>query len=195
MRPCESDRSPLLFRPTPAVGVAPLAVAFTVVTDVPSSQIALDVDGNGSVEFQGPSLEGQLFTYSAPALYFPTVTVIDGTGASTTETALVQVYDPVALDLLLQAKWQGMKDALRQGDTSLALSFVARAKRASYERMFTALEAQLANIDQILTDIQYVEQHGVRAEYQMIRIDNGTRLSYFVLFILDEDGIWRLRFF
>ena len=29
----------------------------------------------------------------------------------------------------------------------------------------------------------------------MLRVDNGIRLSYYVLFVRDQDGIWRLKFF
>ncbi|MBI3455806.1 MAG: hypothetical protein HY002_08460 [Candidatus Rokubacteria bacterium] len=34
-----------------------------------------------------------------------------------------------------------------------------------------------------------------QAEYQMIRVDDGLRLSYLVLFVRDADGLWRLKFF
>ena len=34
-----------------------------------------------------------------------------------------------------------------------------------------------------------------RAEYQMVRMDNGEATSYFVLFVRDVDGVWRLKFF
>ncbi len=61
--------------------------------------------------------------------------------------------------------------------------------------MLTALGAQTANIDQILTNISFVDLQDVRAEYQMIRIDNGVRISHFILFVRDNDGIWRLMFF
>lgn len=32
----------------------------------------LDVDGDGLADFAGPSLQGQIFTYTQPGLYFPT---------------------------------------------------------------------------------------------------------------------------
>jgi putative SOS response-associated peptidase YedK len=56
-------------------------------------------------------------------------------------------------------------------------------------------DPQLSNIDAILTDISPVVFDGDRAEYQMIRMDNGIRISHFILFVKDADGIWRLEFF
>lgn len=99
------------------------------------------------------------------------------------------------LDALLQAKWQGLKDALRQGDVNQALTFISRGKGTSYQRMLSALGSQFANIDQILTNVTFVELQNIRAEYQMLRADAGATISHLVVFALDEDGIWRLSFF
>jgi hypothetical protein len=185
----------LLFRPSPAIGTAPLTVSFTLTSLEPIVQVDLDLEGNGTVDFQETTLEGQTFSYNSPGLFFPTATVTDLSGATQTTTALIQIYDFVEFDELLTRKWEGMKDALGQGDIEGALNFVAASKRDSYRRMFTALGAQLANIDQTLTGISFVEHQGLRAEYQMIRVDNGVRISHFVLVVMDEDGIWRIKFF
>jgi len=186
------DRPPLQFRAKPTAGLAPFTLEFTLASDVLISQVALDLDGDGTVDFQGPSLNLRRFTYAAPGLYLPSVTVTEAAGATRTATTLVRVYDSAALDALLQAKWRSLKDALRAGNVTQALGFIASGKRALYGPVFSGLGSQLANIDQILTDITFVEQGGIRSEYQMIRLDGGVRHSYFVLFFLDEDGIWRL---
>jgi sugar lactone lactonase YvrE len=148
-----------------------------------------------TTDLTGPSLEGQIFTYPKPGLYFPTATITDLQGNQVTTTALIQVYDRAALDAALQAKWSGMKDVLRGGDIGKALNSVALSDREGYLPLLTALGPQLSNIDRILTDISPVSFDGDRAEYQMIRIDNGVRISHFVLFAKDLDGIWRLKFF
>jgi hypothetical protein len=191
----DPDRPPLTFRAKPAGGLVPLIVNFSIASDVLISQVALDVDGNGTVDFQGPTLENQRFTYVGPGFFLPSVTVTDGTGATRTATTLVRVYDAATLDALLQAKWRGLKDALRAGDIARALTFIAGGKRAVYGPIFSGLGSRLATIDQILTDITFVDHVGIQSEYQMIRVDDGSRLSYFVLFVLDEDGIWRLASF
>ncbi len=182
-------------RARPRSGRAPLAVTFSLLAAPAPAILGLDLDGDGAVDFTGPSIEGQAFTYIRPGLYFPTAIVTDAQGNQSTVRTLVQVCDGAVLDALLQAKWRGMKDALRRGDIERALTAVTLRKRASYRRMLATLTPQLANIDQILTDVNFVEQRGARAEYQMIRIDNGVRISHFVLFALDEDGVWRLKFF
>ena len=96
---------------------------------------------------------------------------------------------------MLQAKRQGLKDALRQGTVTQALSFISRSKRATYQRMLSALVSQALNIDQVLTNVSFVELRNTRAEYQMLRVDRGLPISHLVVFMLDDDGVWRPHFF
>ena len=119
----------------------------------------------------------------------------DARGNQSTATAFVQVYDGVTLDAPLQAKWTSFKDALRRGDTEKALESLVLSERDGYRELLTALTAQLSNIDVILRDISIVSAEQDRAEYQMIRVDDGVTLSYFIVFRKDDDGIWRLEFF
>ena len=179
----------------PQSGVAPLTVSFSLLGASPGATISVDFDGDGTVDLTGPSLDGQIFTYPKPGLYFPTATITDAQGHQVTTRALIQVYDQAALNTSLQAKWAAMKDALRGGDIGKALNFVALNDREGYIPLLTALGPQLSNIDRILTDISAVSFDGDRAEHQMIRVDNGIRISHFILFVKDGDGIWRLKFF
>lgn len=179
----------------PQSGVAPLTVSFSLLGASPGATISVDFDGDGTVDLTGPSLDGQIFTYPKPGLYFPTATISDAQGNQVTTHALVQVYDQAALDASLQAKWAAMKDALRGGDIGKALNFVALNDREGYIPLLTALGPQLSNIDRILTDISTVSFDDDRAEYQMIRVDDSIRISHFILFVKDADGIWRLKFF
>lgn len=179
----------------PQSGVAPLTVSFSLLGASPGATISVDFGGDGTVDSTGPSLEGQIFTYPKPGLYFPTATITDAQGHQVTSRTLIQVYDQAALDASLQAKWSAMKDALRSGDIDKALGSIALGDREGYLTLLTALGPQLSRIDTILTDISPVSFDGDRAEHQMIRIDNGIRISHFILFVKDADGIWRLKFF
>ena len=179
----------------PQSGVAPLTVSFSLLGASPGATISIDLDGDGAADLTGPSLDGQVFTYPKPGLYFPTATTTDVQGHQVTTRALIQVYDQAAFNTSLQAKWAAMKDALRGGDIGKALNSIALNDREGYLPLLTALGPQLSNIDRILTDMSAVFFDSDRAEYQMIRIDSGIRISHFILFVKDADGIWRLKFF
>jgi len=185
----------LVFRPVPAGGIAPLTVGFSLSSLVPISQISLDLSGTGAVDFQGPSLEGQVFSYPAPGLYLPTVQVTDPQGQVYTATTVLHVYDVATLNATLQAKWQGLKDALRRGDTSAALQLIAVSARPRYQAAFITLAPDLPGIDSILTNLTFVRVRGQEAIYEMFRTDSGVVKSFEVRFGVDVDGLWRLRMF
>ena len=61
--------------------------------------------------------------------------------------------------------------------------------------MFNALTVPLANIDQLLTGITLLDQRGIEAEYEMMVNEGGVQYSFMVLFAIDDDGVWRVKFF
>jgi hypothetical protein len=191
----DAPESPLVFRAIPAAGAGALITRFSLNSSVAIGSLALDLEGTGTTAFEGATLDGQTFTYGSPGLYFPTVTVTDSRGVTYTATGLVQVFDRAGFDAQLQRRWTGMKDALRRGDVSRALDAVAVPARDRYRALLTALTLPLSDIDRVLTDIELVDMDEFQAEYEMVRLDNGIAISHFILFVRDDDGVWRLRFF
>ena len=178
--------------PSPSSGVAPLAVTFSLFGGPVPVSINLDLEGDGTTEFSGPSLEGQTFTYTQAGLFFPTVTVTDADGSQFTASTVVQVHNQAALDALLQGKWTGMKDALRAGDIPLALTQITVRSRPRYDAAFQAIAARLLDIDNILTDVTLVEVRNGVGTYNATRADAGVEKLFDVRFVMDEDGIWRV---
>lgn len=182
--------------PSPPGGLAPLTVGFSLSTLVPVSQIALDLDANGSIDFQGATLSGQLFTYNQPGLFTPTVPITDSQGQTYTAVTFVQVLDQAVLDAQLQAVWLGFKNTLRAGDISQAVSFLHSESRAAYQsKLAQFTPTTLANIDQYMTSIQLVEVGFGGAQYEMMRNQSGQSVSFSVWFRIDQDGFWRIRRF
>ena len=185
----------LMFKGSAVLGTAPLRVHFTMTSRNQIALVELDLDGDGTIDWQGARLDRQEFPLRDAGLYFPTIKVIDIDGKTHSENTLVQVLDPKEFDGLLQAKWTAMKDALRQGDIGRAVDYIVTRKRDGYRKMFESLTIPLSDIDRILTDIKFVELVGIRAEYNMLYTENGIAMSGLVNFSLDMDGIWRINFF
>jgi hypothetical protein len=185
----------IALRSSPSSGVAPLTVAFSLAGGPVPTTINLDLVGDGTVDFGGPSLEGQTFTYPEPGLFFPTVTLTDADGNQHTASAVVQVYDQPTLDSLLQAKWTGMKDALQQEDTPAALQFIASRNRDVYKELFAELAPELPKVGANLGDIRIIRIRVDLAEYELLVVEDGQTISYYVEFIKDTDGLWRVNSF
>ncbi|HMB89015.1 MAG TPA: right-handed parallel beta-helix repeat-containing protein [Methylomirabilota bacterium] len=187
----------LSLRPSPRMGGAPLLASFSLLGGPAPARIELDIDGDGRVDFDGPALEGRTFTYSAPGLYFPVVKVTDVQGTVSAARAVVQVMDQAGLDAVLQPKWAALRDALSRGDVPAAVALFAGASRDAYQDQLSAL-AGAGALPQVAADlgaIRAVRVHERAAEYELRAVQQGTAYSFYVLFVVDTDGVWRLRVF
>ncbi len=183
----------IAFLASPSTGVAPVTVAFFLF-GAPEGTVALDFDGNGTVDFAGPSLDGQTFTYIQPGLYLPRVAVTDTQGNQFVVTSVVQVYDQVSLDVSLQGKWTAMREALRRTDIEGALQLIAADSREEFRTDFVALASFLPTFATTLEDIRLVAVRETHIEYELLSMENTATVSYYVEFIRDADGIWRIAF-
>ena len=182
---------------SPTMGGAPLTVSFLLSVGPAPVQVEFDVDGDGQADFTGPSLDGVVFTYAAPGLYFPSVRVIDAQGDVFLASAVVQVVDRSSLDVMLQAKWDNLRTALHGGDVAAAVAVFATASRDAYQDQLTALAAAgaLGQVAADLSPIRIVQVLNRAAEYDLRAVQDGTSSSFYVLFVIDTDGVWRLRAF
>jgi hypothetical protein len=185
----------LALRAHPGTGGVPLTTSFSLLGGPVPSRIELDFDGDGRTDFDGPTLDGRTFTYSTPGMFFPRVRVVDAQGTVFTATGLVQVLDPAALETLLQARWSGLRDALSRGDVPGAVALFAGASRDAYRDQLTAL-AGAGALPQVAAELGAITSVRVldrAAEYELKAVQRGTLYSFHVLFVIDTDGIWRLR--
>jgi hypothetical protein len=181
-------------RTAPASGVAPLGVTFTMSPTTDAGTVALDLEGDGTVELRSDSLDGTTFTYTAPGIYVPTATVTDATGHQTSSQAIVQVFDPAALDTILKALWSELRAALLRVDVDAAVALLAGSSQDPYRDQLAAL-ADAGALPQVAADLPAIRVLRIRertAEYDLRAVRNGTQYSFSVVFVIDEDGVWRL---
>jgi hypothetical protein len=187
----------LALRAHPGTGAVPLTTSFSLIGGPVPARVEVDFDGDGRTDFDGPTLDGQTFTYTAPGLFYPRVRVVDDQGAAFTATGLVQVVDPAALEALLQGRWSGLRDALNRADVPAAVALFAGASRDAYRDQLTSLAAvgALPQVAAGLGAIAPVKILDRAAEYELKAVQQGTLYSFHVLFVIDTDGVWRLRVF
>jgi hypothetical protein len=187
----------LALRAHPEMGGVPLTASFSLLGGSVPARVELDLDGDGQADFVGPSLEGRTFTYSAPGLFFPRARVVDQQGAVSTASTLVQALAPGAVDALLQVRWTALRDALARADVAAAVALFAGASRDAYRDQLTALAGAgaLVQVAADLGPIAPVQVLDRAAEYELRAVQRGTPYSFHVLFVVDTDGVWRLRGF
>ena len=180
------------FAAFPSAGLAPHVVVFHVNLG-DGTRVALDVDGDGTVDFDGTALENLPFLYDRPGIYVPALRATTADGLSQTYRTSVEVYDRAALDARLQAVWNGLRQALEDGNIDRAVSFVHGNRRAAWQEYFRQLPADEVAVEaSAFTAIELIQVGRGGAEYEMLREENGQTVSYPVVFVADVDGRWRL---
>jgi hypothetical protein len=188
------DEPAVTLQASPAVGIVPLSVEMSLVASMAVTLVQLDKDGDGVPDFQGPVLDGVLFTYPQPGVFVATATA-STSGGPERASVIVQAYDRPALEGMLQARWTAMKNALRKGDVEAALLFVTSTARERYREAFEALADDLPQIDAILLPLTFARAFGTEVIFDMPRSDGGVTKAFEVRFALDADGVWRVRAF
>ncbi|MGH7384007.1 MAG: Ig-like domain-containing protein [Candidatus Rokuibacteriota bacterium] len=187
----------LTLRAHPGTGGVPLTTSFSLLGGPVPGRIELDFDGDGQLDFDGPTLDGRTFDFGSPGLFFPRARVVDAQGAVFTASTVVQVLDPAALEALVQARWAALRDALGRSDVTAAVAVLAEASRDAYRDQLAAL-AGVGALPQVAADLGAITAVKIldkAAEYELRATQRGILYSFHVLFVVDTDGVWRLRVF
>jgi hypothetical protein len=178
---------------SPQMGVSPFEA--TLMVDGAFPVINPDVwgAGPGNVEISDGSGDNEFnIRLTTPGLYFLTAEATDDQGHVHTDSVAVLVVSEAALDALLQRKWNEMKSALADGDIDEAVKHFSNASRSIYHHRFTALSSVLDQVAGDIGPIAFVESAGDMAVYDLITIRDDKIYSYQLVFIREEDGIWRI---
>jgi len=189
----------------PPNGPVPLTVTvyWSLLTKGSPSIIELDVEGKGSFRstdsFFDPNSgiqEGKLnYIYERGGTFQPTLRARDEKGNVRTYQRQVVVKSKVQFETDLKTIWADFKTALRQRNIAAALNCTHASAREKYTKILPAVLKSQTPIDTILKDIKFDKLAAGSAEFEMLVKEGNDLVSYMVVFMIDEDGIWRIQFF
>ena len=181
------------FEAFPAAGLAPLTTRFASGPFPAGSLYSLDLDSDGTIDYEGATLIDRAFVYARPGIHVAMLQVTPPDGQILTARALVEVYDRIALEARLRAVWGAFRGALSAGEVVLAASFVHSDRRVMWEEYFRQFTPALfAATDAVFADVTLLEVGTGRAECEMMREVAGVLYSFPISFLIDADGGWRL---
>jgi hypothetical protein len=103
---------------------------------------------------------------------------------------------PKEIDKFLQGIWDDLKAALLAGDAEKAASFFCVEEREKYLEIYKGLKDKLPEIGAEMRGIEFIEFLGDGAKYRTKRKETlkGKEydISYYVFFVIDPDGEWRI---
>ena len=177
----------------PEIGVSPFETTLTVDGSFHVIDPYVWGTGPGSVVISEGEEENRFnVSLTSPGIYLLTAEAADDQGNLHTGSVSVQVLSQEELDAMLRVKFNEMKSALTAGDVDAAVKSFSGASRSMYHQRFSALSSVLDQVAGDMGPIAFVEADGNRAVYDLTTERDGKVYSYQLVFIREEDGIWRI---
>lgn len=185
---------PFNFEPDFNSGPAPFAVGFEFSwnSNETISKIEMDYEGDGIIDYT-TNAEQESFpvTYSQPGVFHPTITI---TTASATykKQVTILVQSRESMIALFTSAWDGMNKALVQGDLVAALSYLDNFGQKQYGPVFEVLKDKMPQIVQSYSRPQGVLITRNIGELAINRLYQGKNRIYFIYFMRNRNGLWKL---
>ncbi len=161
------------------------------------------VEGNSQVRITNPRT-GQVTTVTATADGSFTAqvaaqagdslsVVVQDAAGNVSTVGQVQVGRPTdPVDVPFVSVWSGMNAALLAGDKATALSFLTFGAQAKYGPVFDALLPHMVEIVASYSSLLRMSVSAEVGEYIIIRVINGKSHLFYIYFLKDENGVWKI---
>jgi hypothetical protein len=182
---------------TPESGLVPMKATLKADLFLPAAAT------DSSLSWTGPlaptvtkiSLAEYSLDISTSGVYSFTYTATAEGGTDYQQEIIINALSLTEMDNRLKAKWNGLQAALSVGNIEQATLQMAFGSREKYNYNFNLLNAHLADIAASIQSVELVNIYENIAEYNVLSNQNGQTASFYLLFIKDTDGVWRIRSF
>lgn len=178
-------------------GQTTLDVALSASTSIsnPVKSYMWDFNGSGGNQLTCYSHTDVTASYQQTGLYLATVTVTDTAGNTYKDTAIVNVVDAGVMSSMFSAIWNNTKTALANNDMPGALTNFADTAKNIYQYNYQLLSGHLPELAQDMANIVLLKMGENVAQCEMRITEGGSEKAYYVEFVKDNDGVWRLNFY
>ncbi len=172
-------------------GLVPFDFKITV-TNNGEHDAVLDWNGAGGFSLPAGSTVPLEATMSIEGTFPVTITVTNSMGVITERSFVIVGYEPTTMDQTIRSVWLSMTGALASGDIDGALVYFQNGSKNKYRDIFQALSGDLPSIMGSFSSLQESELYSNYGEYAINRDIDGENRLFFIYFIRDGDGIWRI---
>lgn len=180
---------------TPEGGVAPLLVGLSVTsnTTIPIYKIWIDFDGDGRSDYvTEDASKTTSYSYAYPGVYRVDVGIMDMDGGVYYETLAVVVNDPNHMDTLFTGLWDGMNNALLNGNVEQAIIYLDGGAKRKYQPVFEVLLPHMSDIVASYSRPHQISISSDIGEYAVTVPDGNRHQLHLIYFLRNADGVWRL---
>jgi hypothetical protein len=177
----------------PAQGIGPLTITFTVNNRTGNAITSIQADFLGTGFFINIGTNPQISrVFTAPGTFQANFIITDSTGATFRPSAVYVIDDATQIDQTLRSIWSGFMRALSAGDASQAAQYFNAGAQRKYGPVLSRLQPNLPGIVASFTAPQVASVSSDLGEYVVGRTINGVKQIFFIYFLRDVDGVWRL---
>ena len=161
----------------------------------------LTYDDPDEVEFlDNPDENEYNIRITTPGVYFFTIEAADSENNTYTNKVAIEVLDKAELDAFLRTKWDGMRQALIDANIAKASACFTPDRAAAYYDFFQALpNDQIENIIPGTQKMEFIEAYSGKVRYvteiDIVVNEEPVTISSYIIFVRDNNGIWRIEFF
>lgn len=106
------------------------------------------------------------------------------------------LYKPDDIDALLREKWKNMITALKNGKMDEALGYFVSEKIPSYKEVFGSSLGRFISIINTIKNMEMVDFDLSRVkyiyDYEAVINENKSMMSSYIIFVRDENGLWKI---
>ncbi len=180
-------------------GISPLEVTLKVDGTFSFDESIIGGTGPAQPEFLYTSADEYRIKMTVEGIYYLTVSVTDINNVTYTDTIAIVVLNKSELDTLLRGKWEGMKGAMAAKNINEAVGYLIGESREQYSQAFNYLLDSLPDIANSMQNIEIIYLKGTVSKYRIRRIqiieNTSQEITYYIYFVKDNDGIWKLEKF
>jgi len=182
--------------PSPESGLAPLETTLWIESSGPITTTTLLHTGPGEAEILDKDSHSFRMRIEETGIHHFTVNTLSEDGKDFSATGTVLVMAKEDFDAMIGESWEGMKTALLNGDTSTAASYFDESTRDLYREIFETLKDDLPRVTGEMGEMERVSMEDNMARYRIRkeRVYGGKPLTvtYWVYFIKDKSGLWKI---
>ncbi|HEY6874468.1 MAG TPA: hypothetical protein VI298_17250 [Geobacteraceae bacterium] len=176
-------------------GVAPLLAALQIDGSFSIATSSISATGPLQPDVVTLSADQYQVNMTAEGMYFLTANVTGPDQNRYQDTIAIAALNKDQVNALLKNKWDSMKAAFVVNDVPKAVSHFADDSVERYSAIFAAIGSDLHQLAQDMQDIELVYIQGGIAQYRIKRIEDAGEITYYIDFIQDDKGLWKIHQF
>ena len=181
-------------KPNNESGIAPLDITLTVDSPFTITSSTLSYSGPVAItQLPGSTPTSYVVRLPVEGAYTLMIQTTGPDGLIYEDSVMITVHPKNKLDNLLRNKWRTINSQLSSGNTSSALTHFTPTMRSKYQAVFDEVVSLFSTIQGTYQGLASVSMDSELAKYELTTLEEGSLHAYDIVFVKDDDGIWRIR--